>query len=285
MLLTPTNATRAWLGTIEDLILHGDTVAPRGQPTLELLQHTIAVDLEHPVVIAPNRRLSEKFLGAEAFWMLTGDNRVETIAPYNKNIAQFSDDGATFFGAYGPKILEQIDYVVNKLVEDPDTRQAGLTTWRENPPQTKDVPCTIAMFFNLRNNRLNAHVYMRSSDVWLGVPYDVFNFSMVAMLVLCRLNAKLAANPPYQGEERPSRVGPGALYLTAASRHLYTRNQNAALEVLHADPWRPVTGAVPRELWLHESKLLDTLDAIRSGKQPQAKWWHQYDPPLETLAS
>lgn len=272
---TPTNATRAWLGTIEDLILNGAYVAPREQPTLELLQHTIAVDLLHPVVAAPTRRVSNKFLGAEAFWMLTGDDRVETIAPYNSNISKFSDDGKTFFGAYGPKIASQIDFVVNKLLEDPDTRQAGLNLWRENPPKTKDVPCTISMFFNLRDGRLNMHVFMRSSDVWLGVPYDVFNFSMVALQVLCRLNAAYARQPaPHQGEELgwPKNVVPGALYLTAASRHLYLANQAKALEVLHSDAWRPNTGQVPTVMWNDEEVLLRTLDELRNGNVA-ARWW------------
>jgi len=270
MTLTPTNATRAWLGAIEELILHGANVAPRGQPTLELPQHTIAVDLEHPVVVAPTRKVSEKFLGAEAFWMLSGDDRVETIAPYNKNIAQFSDDGVRFFGAYGPKILDQLEYVVGKLIEDEDTRQAGLTIWRENPPPTKDVPCTVAMFFNIRDGRLNSHVFMRSSDVWLGVPYDVFNFSMVAMLVLCRLNTSRAS--AIYGLERARVIEPGTLYLTAASRHLYERNQAAALEVLHSDAWQPKTDPVPRSLWTSERTLMETLARIRDGDD-SAKWW------------
>lgn len=268
MQLTPTSAARAWLGTLEDLILHGSPVAPRGQPTLELLQHTIAVDLELPVVVAPTRRVSERFLGAEAYWILSGDDRVETIAPFNKHITQFSDDGERFFGAYGPKVLGQLDYVVGKLAEDPDTRQAGLTLWRENPPTTKDVPCTIAMFFNLRDGRLNAHVFMRSSDVWLGVPYDVFNFSMVAMLVLCRLNK---ARCETSDDELPM-VVPGALYLTAASRHLYARNEQEARAVLSNDAWRPETGPVPRQLWLNEDTLMTTLDAIRQGDKA-ARWW------------
>lgn len=280
-MIKPSTATRAWVGTIEDVIINGATVSPRGQETVELLQHTLAVDLLYPVVVAPTRVISEKFYGAEAYWMLSGDDSVAGIAPYNKHIAQFSDDGERFFGAYGPKIAEQLDYVVAKLLQDSDTRQAGLTLWRENPPATKDVPCTIAMFFNLRDHGLdrkvlNMHVYMRSSDVWLGVPYDVFNFSMVAMQVLCRLNAAYRREPaPYQGEERgwPRAVDPGALYLTAASRHLYERNTAKALEVLHNDAWRPVTGQVPKVMWTDEAKLMSTLDAIRGGDK-SARWWN-----------
>lgn len=274
-MFVPTTATRAWLGTLETILAIGDDVAPRGQMTRELLQHTIAVDLEQPVVVAPTRLISEKFYGAEAFWILSGDNTVAGIAPFNKHIAQFSDDGETFFGAYGPKIAAQLDYVVNKLLEDRDTRQAGLTLWRENPPATKDVPCTIAMFFNLRGGRLNMHVYMRSSDIWLGVPYDVFNFSMVAMLVLCRLNQRhLDRSAQDDPVEVPLRFSPGALYITAASRHLYERNASAAVEVMSSDPWRPVTGPVPRVLWNDEATLMRTLDAIRQGDK-QARWWRQ----------
>lgn len=265
---TPVSATRAWFGTLEDLFLEGWPVSPRGQDTLELPQHTVAVDMRHPVVVAPSRKLSEKFMAAEAHWMLSGDDRTETIAPYNRNISQFSDDGLTFFGAYGPRILDQLEYVVGKLVQDPDTRQAGLTTWRQNPPsQTKDVPCTISMFFSIRKGRLNNHVFMRSNDIWLGFPYDVFNFSMVAMLVLARLNT-------FRAQQPIGPVRPGVLYLTAGSRHLYDRNSDAALKVMHDEPWDPVTGEVPRELWLSERKLMKTLEAIREG-ETAAKWWRQ----------
>lgn len=267
MHLIPRTATAAWLNTLSDVLSYGGVVSPRGKETVEVLQHSICVDLLRPVVIAPSRKLSQKFLGAEAFWMLTGDDRVRTIAPYNQNISQFSDDGVTFYGAYGPRIHDQIGYVVNKLVEDRDTRQAGLTTWRKNPPATKDVPCTIAMFFSIRDGMLNSHVFMRSSDAWLGVPYDVFNFSMVALLVACRLNARADA------EGKP-RVVPGNLFLTSASRHLYKENWVPAQRVLEVESGKTNEPPVPGILWHDEKRLLATLDAIREGVD-EARWWSQ----------
>lgn len=261
----PVNATAAWFHTLHEIYKSGLIVSPRGKPTTELLQHTMAVDMLYPVVVSPTRRVSAKFLGAEAFWILSGDNRVETIAPYNRNIAQFSDDGKTFFGAYGPSIHAQLDYVVDKLWEDRDTRQAGLTIWRENPPPTKDVPCTISMFFNVRHGRLNNHVFMRSSDIWLGVPYDVFNFTMVANLVLCRLNDRI-------DERVGNKLSPGGLYLTAASRHLYEPQWQLARDVLEHDPWDHNCLPMPDELWLREDKLKASLDLIRRDDQ-LARWW------------
>ena len=202
-----------WLEMVKDTLINGIDVAPRGKKTKELPQRTIVVNMRKPVLCVPERRLSYKFMAAEAYWILSGDDRVETISPYNKFIADFSDNGETFFGAYGPKIAAQLPYVIDKLAEDTDSRQAGLTIWRESPPVTKDVPCTIAVFFGIRDGKLNCHVFMRSSDIWLGIPYDVFNFSMLSHYVCCCLTNK-----------HMSHVTPGKLYLTAASSHLYSKN-------------------------------------------------------------
>lgn len=257
------SASVAWLAALGDILSNGRRVAPRGKMTLEIPQRTMVVDMRRPVVTVPERSLSYRFMAAEAFWILTGDDRVETIAPYNSRIAQFSDDGVKFFGAYGPKVLDQLMYVVNKLKQDPDTRQAGMTIWRENPPDTKDVPCTVAAFFNIRGgHKLNAHVFMRSSDAWLGVPYDVFNFSMLAHLVCGILN---------EGRQ-DDLYEPGTLYLTAASSHLYEVNWDDA---------KACTGGTlvdqpetPAELWTDHTKLIDHLRDVRETRPGDAlRWW------------
>jgi thymidylate synthase len=56
-----------------------------------------------------------------------------------KGITRFSDDGITFFGAYGPKIITQTSYIVNTLCNDQDSRQAVLSIWRENPKSSADI--------------------------------------------------------------------------------------------------------------------------------------------------
>lgn len=204
------SATNVWRYLLGE-ILDGDVVRPRGLETRELMHKTIVVPLARPVIYDAARKLSYRFMAAEALWILNGDYRVETIAPYNPNIAQFSDDGVTFFGAYGPRVISQLDHVVGALVADRDTRQAVISIWRPNPPKTKDVPCTVALAFNVRESALNVHAFMRSSDAWLGVPYDVFNFAMIGARVACAMNYE-SATP---------RLTLGRLYLTAVSSHLY----------------------------------------------------------------
>lgn len=255
--------SRTWLDAINDILTNGDLVAPRGKMTREIPQRTMVVDMRRPVLRVPDRSLSYKFMAAEAFWILSGDDRVETIAPYNSRIKDFSDDGERFFGAYGPKIKAQLTYIIEKLLTDGDSRQAGLTIWRECPPQTKDVPCTVAIFFNIRGGKLNAHVFMRSSDVWLGVPYDVFNFSMLSHLVCGLLN-----------RHRPSAdaVKPGRLFLTAASSHLYETNWADAKLCLASEVLaQPETDIL---LWNNTHHLMTTLAALRDSKVgDELRWW------------
>jgi thymidylate synthase len=256
-------------------MMMGTEVSPRGKKTKELLHHTVEVDMRMPVLRVAERKLNYQFMAAEAFWILSGSDRLAEIAPWNKRIADYSDDGERMFGAYGPKVIGQVDYVVAKLLEDPDTRQAGLTIWRENPPKTKDVPCTVAMFFSLRTRtydkaqQLHAHVFMRSNDVWLGTPYDVFTFSMVAHLVCGRLNK---ARTALKTGEEP--LSPGKLHLTAASSHLYEENWAAADFILRAEAGDQRLTPLP--LYTDPVALRATLRDLRDTKPGDVlRWWER----------
>lgn len=205
------DVTGAWVNLLRDIMKYGNTVNPRGSETRELLHKSTAFRMVYPVVDCDDRKLSYKFLAGEALWILAGDNRVDTIEPYNKVISNFSDDGETFFGAYGPQIDAQLGYVVNSLVNDPDTRQAVMTIWQQNPQPTKDFPCTVALTFNIRNGKLNCHAFMRSSDAWLGFVYDMFNFTMIACRILWL----------YVQATQDDEVILGDMYWTGVSSHLY----------------------------------------------------------------
>jgi thymidylate synthase len=251
---------RAWIMAINEVHLFGDRVVPRGKPTLELLNHTIAVDMRYPVLSVPERKLGYKFMAAEAAWILSGDNRVETIKQYSKTISDFSDDGITFFGAYGTKIIsEQFIYAKDVLKKDHNTRQAVINIWRESPKESKDIPCTLSCQFMIRQCMLDLFVTMRSSDIWLGVPYDIFNFSMLGVMML------LALNDP--------RLQLGTIYNTAASRHLYESDIPAAIPILRGNftfgnDYNPCNW----HEFQHKDNLISHLWNIANGKATFFKW-------------
>lgn len=254
-----------WKNQVNLIFNEGQEIFSRDQYALEVEHSTMRVNMRYPVLGYAKRKLSYKYAAAEAYWILSGDNKVENLVPWNKNMLAFSDDGITYFGAYGPKIVSQLDYVVNKLVEDKWSRQAGLTIWRENPPKTKDVPCTVAIFFAIRDNKLNVNVFMRSSDLWLGVPYDVFTFSMLGYYTLAKLRE---ANPEY------SKITIGELRITAASSHLYGPHFTSAKDAIEEDPkWNDVPP--PKEITEGSSQgILEYLKKLRDTKPGDPlRWW------------
>lgn len=99
-------------------------------------------------------------------------------------------------GAYASPI-SQIQAVAWLLKNNPNTRQAVVTMWNGGDlPHAlaldkRDLPCTVAMIFSLRNGKLNLMVTMRSNDIWLGMPYDIFCFTSVQRLLAEILEVEL----------------------------------------------------------------------------------------------
>ena len=258
-------ANRAWKSLLNCILTGGQPVEPQGSAgamgrgTLELLSWQSAIWMNAPIITVPERKLSYRFMFAEAVWILTGDNRVETIAPYAPKIANYSDDGVTFFGAYGPAILAQLNYVIDKLTADPLSRQAVITIWKQNPPNTKDTPCTIATQFLIRRNILFINHTMRSSDAWLGWVYDMFNFSMLGAYVAIALR----------------RVYPdlklGTITLTAGSQHLYEPNKQPALEIVNSLRIAPVYPTFQIEEFKKPDELIEHLTLLRDEKYIELK--------------
>ena len=211
------NANDLYLWLLKELLETPVSAAPRGMQIHEqLCARLVLTDVRNSVITWPGRKLNYHFMVAEALWMMLGRNDTEMIGHYCQDIVKFSDDGQTFFGAYGPPLLAQRDYIKDKLKADSDSRQAVVTLWRQSPPETKDVPCTVAIQFLVRDGKLHGIFTMRSSDAWLGIPYDVFNFSLIINAMAGEIG-----------------VEPGSLMLQLGSSHLYARNREAAYEMLN----------------------------------------------------
>lgn len=253
MSLSFSKANKEWTDLVRACLTYGRSETVRGLTTTEILGNQSVIDMRYPMVTHPDRKIGYSFMPAEAAWILSGDNRTSTIVPYAKVLAQFSDDGEFFNGAYGPPLIDQIPYIIKTLQNDLCSRQAVATIWRQKPGASKDIPCTISVQWMVRkmkmgsetqyqtkygasgptfnfsemlpaDERLCCFVNMRSSDIWLGWPYDVFNWSMVSGYLVAHLQKKGAP------------VGLGMLVLNAGSQHIYTANIEGAKNVAKRGP-------------------------------------------------
>lgn len=262
----------AWRDLLRGILINGRPVAPRGQPTLEILHtNNIQVDMRRAVVTSPERKLNYRFMAAEALWILSGSNQLSPLTRFIKRFSDFSDDGETLFGAYGPPVTAQLPYVVESLLKDRDTRQAVLTIWRQSPKPSKDIPCTIAMTFSIREDRLHQHVFMRSSDAWLGIPYDMFSFACIGLRVACDYNRGALAG-------QQDLVLPGMLTISMTSSHLYERDIEAVRNVIASPKPQPITPC-PTDILLdgNWNRIAESLEAIREDARIPAGGWELRD--------
>jgi len=256
------SANEVWVDLLTRVYSSQTSTSPRGLLTKELLGCQTKVDMTRPVISIKGRKLGRRFLAAEAWWILTGRNDVASISPYSKDISKFSDDGKRFSGAYGPAIVDQLTFVCDALTSDQDTRQAVATIWRRNPRPSKDVPCTVACQWLIRGGKLHCVDTMRSSDVWLGFPYDVFNFSMLSAMILLTLR---------QWGDVFKDVGLGTLILTAGSQHLYESNFKAVEQLfddLSADQYAPLDV----DDFSSPEQLVGLLECRKDGKYFGLPW-------------
>lgn len=149
------------------------------------------------------------------------------IAPAFKNYM----NGDGFHGAYGSRIRHQMLNVASKLQREESTRQAIVTLWDpvlDNIPDMADYPCTIMLQFQVEDGQLCMNVVMRSNDVWLGLPYDMFQFTQLQMTLARSLG-----------------LAWGWYRHTALSLHIYEDDLEAADGIVLADdglagPFQPL---------------------------------------------
>lgn len=208
-------ADSAWADLCSSVYLGGDHCFPRGKATLEIINGHATFDMTRPIITNTDRKLNYAFMAAEAYWILTGRNDVGFLSRHVSRMEQFSDDGVFLSGAYGPMVVDQLPYVIKALTVDKESRQAVISIWRPKPGESKDIPCTISVQFLIRSNMLYTVYNMRSSDVWLGVPYDWFSFSCLSAYVALLLRPKYPE------------LKLGLLSYNAASCHMYEDNMES----------------------------------------------------------
>jgi hypothetical protein len=175
------------------------------------------------------RKLNPAIGAVEAIQLIAGISDPELVLRLAPQMERYTDPAEydhserMFWGAYGERIKMQAHLATRKIVLDHDTRQAVITLWDpwlDNVNGKHDYPCTIALQFFVQDATLCMNTIMRSNDAWLGLPYDVFQFTQLQSSIASALHLE-----------------PGVYRHTALSLHLYERNHAAATELL--DGWSP----------------------------------------------
>jgi thymidylate synthase len=143
-----------------------------------------------------DRKWSIDYAEAEWLWYLSGDNNIKKLGELYGKVPDIWNHMADTDGCvnsnYGWQWSrnKQLEYVVNKLKYEKDTRQAAISIYdaKEHELYDNDTPCTYAVQFTIVDNKLCMSVYMRSNDLWYGFCNDQYQFSRLQKIVAERLN-------------------------------------------------------------------------------------------------
>ena len=224
---TSHDISRTYPKILATLYMDGEEVSPRGMGTREILGTQIEIpSTARTMPTGINRKLNPAIGVAEALQLIAGQQYPNLMCRIGSKFKHFLN-GEAFHGSYGERLAAQIPQVLERLSCDEGSRQAVAMIW--DPVRDlfiddrQDLPCTTQMQWLVRDTELHQVVTMRSSDIWWGIPYDLFQFTQLNINmadVLC--------------------LTPGQTILNSGSLHLYEKNYKDAylVSTIPDDPIR-----------------------------------------------
>lgn len=205
----------------------GGRIESRIGTTIEHTGVTIQVDdpTAYMLPIGVNRGVNVRLAAIESLQLMSGNGDAELLHAASPQYSDVLINPADLtYGSYGIRTRFQVEHVWRELHNHPESRRAILSIWREQDlTHDGDRPCTLAIQFMIRNDALETHVSMRSNDVWLGTPYDVFMFTQLQLSLAKQLG-----------------VGVGKYVHHIGSLHIYERNFEAAGQLRVSDTLEPI---------------------------------------------
>lgn len=202
--------------------------------TREILNyHFVLTDIINNTISIEARGFKPDY--AEAFfeYVYTGDISEETIkrlGSINVNAKKFLVEFEGRNTQYGPRINEQLPEIIEELKTHNESRRASILILdkedrlflkpKADGKTTIEYPCTSALHFELRDNKLNLVVQMRSQSAVMVLVYDLFNWTNLIM----KMTEILRDTYPD--------IQYGNLYYSAASMHYYHSEQPLVDKIL-----------------------------------------------------
>ena len=80
--------------------------------------------------------------------------------------------------------IDQLQNVIDTIRTDPDSRRLIVSAW--NPEDLGSMalpPCHMMFQFYVNNGELSCHMYQRSADLFLGVPFNIASYAALTHMV------------------------------------------------------------------------------------------------------
>ena len=194
---------------LRDILANGVVKGDRtGTGTTSVFGRQIRHDLTQGFPLLTTKKLHFKSIANELIWFLSGNTNIRWL---NEHGVSIWNEWATEDGELGPVYgkqwtawptkdggsINQIDYVVHTLRTNPNSRRILFHGWNpeylpdesQSPQQNARQgrmalpPCHLLYQFYVANGRLSSQLYIRSSDSFLGLPYNIASLALLTHML------------------------------------------------------------------------------------------------------
>ncbi|KTB58853.1 thymidylate synthase [Pseudomonas fluorescens] len=200
---------KQYLELLNDVVTNGLTKGDRtGTGTKAVFARQYRHNLADGFPLLTTKKLHFKSIANELIWMLSGNTNIKWL---NENGVRIWDEWATEEGGLGPVYgeqwtawptkdggtINQIDYMVHTLKTNPNSRRILFHGWnveylpdetqspQENARNGKQAlpPCHLLYQAFVHDGHLSMQLYIRSSDVFLGLPYNTAALALLTHML------------------------------------------------------------------------------------------------------
>jgi thymidylate synthase len=187
---------KQYLELMHHVLDHGTKKEDRtGTGTIAVFGYQMRFNLMEGFPLLTTKRLHLKSVIYELLWMLKGDTNIQYLKEHGVSIwDEWADETGDLGPVYGAqwrswrgadgKVVDQIAHVVKQIKEVPYSRRHMVSAW--NPSQVDEMalpPCHVLFQFYVVEGKLSCHLYQRSADIFLGVPFNIASYALLTMMV------------------------------------------------------------------------------------------------------
>jgi thymidylate synthase len=198
---------RQYLDLVNHVLTYGERKTdPQKVGNIAVCGYQMRFNLDDgfPLITTRSMKGSWKAMVHELLWFLSGNTNIEDL---NKYGVHFWDMWASpeicsslglppgelgpiygkqwrAFSGGGEKPVDQISRLIEDIKQNPDSRRLIVTSW--NPVDADRVfvaPCHCFFKFFHAQGKLSLHLFQRSADVPIGVPFNIAEYSLLLMMV------------------------------------------------------------------------------------------------------
>lgn len=173
-----------------------------GVDTISYFGAFYKVDLSKGFPLLTTKKMYWNSLLHEVLWYLSGEDHIRNLRKYTKIWDAWADEDGNLDTAYGyfwrrfpsakkdkdgkwnVQEIDQIQYVIDEIRNNPNSRRMVVTAWEPgNATTSKLPPCHYSFAFNVQDKKLNCHLTQRSGDIALGIPFNLAAYSMLTQII------------------------------------------------------------------------------------------------------